>query len=761
MKQMKKVLALVLALALLLAFTACGKDGEKKSKSGKTTAAGGSSTTATTTTTTTTTTTIDDGGLLPDDERDGSAELPFEIGGVLEFDAVVKAGGETHYDVYRVGGTTLTIESKDAYVVYEGKTYEPTGGIIAFPVTTDDINNPVKLAIGNKGTADATFKVTFTYPEGTKSNPIELKEGDLVTVLKAGDEDGLVYLFTATEAGTLTVVDKSVTKGDGYDIALFNLATSASRTLEEDGVEKEGVRMVSVEVSKGDKVEVTIAALPNDKNEYPAVTLKTQVAFSKGTAQDEPVEKWLDFTVTVKDQDGNPVPGVKVNISSEMIGDTVTTDSKGVAKVHLPEGVPTGTIEVPKGYIAAANKFTFAAGTTSLTITLEKEQPITPPAPPVDPEDPEVTTMDYTVTLLDGSGNPMGGATVSFYAGDKQVAQQTADKKGVVKVTLDRGTYTLKVGGTALSYDEKAAVVSVNKPALTLILAADIDTSKTLKINDPLIDKDIAVYYLPEGAVYVDLAAGERNYFLFEPTRAGTYRFAASNTYAKIGHFGTDMFVFPNNVAENISGNAFNISVSEGQIGNVFVIGIDAATNCTAAVLQVTRIGDPAWDVNEEPWVDYAGSGTPAKFTYTGGGTLTNCDISASAEYQIVYNSTDGYYHLNSQNGPVVYVRLGAKAPYVSIQSLLAEFGNMGVFLYNDDGTFLRKEQYAGLMQEYVNNMDAAQGVYPLTKDLEYMIRNYGDAQNWWNEGQPGYLFEEVSGVNPANAWTFLFCYKK
>ena len=96
MKTMKKALALVLALTLLLTFTACGK----KDKGGD------KNTTPTDNQTTTTTTTVGD-ELLPDDERDGSKELPFEIGGVLEFDAVVKAGGVTYYDVFRVDGTEV------------------------------------------------------------------------------------------------------------------------------------------------------------------------------------------------------------------------------------------------------------------------------------------------------------------------------------------------------------------------------------------------------------------------------------------------------------------------------------------------------------------------------------------------------------------------------------------------------------------------------------------------------------------------------
>ncbi|MBR2319448.1 MAG: hypothetical protein IKA50_01510 [Clostridia bacterium] len=278
MNRMKKVLALVLVLALLLALAACSKE-DKKGDSGKTT-----TTQKPTTTTTTTTTTGDE--LLPEEERDGSKELPFEIGGALEFDAVVKAGGVTYYDVYRVDGTILTLESADATIEYEGKTYEPQNGVISIPVSTPDMFAPIKLAIGNRGGADATFKVTFAYPSGTKLNPILLEEGELVTVLKDGDEDGLVYLYTATEAGTFTIVDKSVTKGDGYDISLLNLTTFAGRTLEEDGVVKEGLKMVSVEVSKGDQVEVTIAALPNDKNEFPAVTLKTQVVLAKSEGSD-------------------------------------------------------------------------------------------------------------------------------------------------------------------------------------------------------------------------------------------------------------------------------------------------------------------------------------------------------------------------------------------------------------------------------------------------------------------------------------------
>lgn len=753
MKRMKQALALVLALALLMALVACGKE-EKKGDSGK-------KTTTTNKPTTTTTTTPGD-ELLPDDERDGSEELPFEIGGVLEFDAVVKAGGTTYYDVYRVGGTILTLESADATIEYEGKTYTPDEGVISFPVFTDDVLNPVKLAIGNTGSADATFKVTFAYPQGTLLNPYELTIGEVVTVIQEGNEQGVVYLYTATADGTFAVHDKSITKDDGYDIEVYNLNSGANRTLNEDGVDN----VVSVTASKGDQIRVTYLALPDDQNQYPAITLKTVVGFKSGTVSDD-TQKDVIYTVTVKDQDGKAMNGVKLLFAAADKKLSATTDAKGVAKAAFVEQTVSVTITLPDGYIADKFTYTVTAATPELTILLTKEQitpptqPTTPtnPGTPTTPTQPEVTTMDYTVTLLNGKGNPAGGLTVLFYAGDKQVAKQTGDKQGVAKVTLDRGTYTVKVEGSKLYYDQKAAVVSVNSPTLTLILAPAINTTKTyeLVVTQPdETDKTYQAPYIAEGAAYAPLVAGDRNYFMFEPTREGTYRFASSNSYAKIGHFGTDMFVYLENSA-TVSGNAFTISVREAELGNVYVIGIDAATNCSAAVVQVTRIGDPAWSIEDMPTTEYKGSGAPKPVTAPSG--LTDLDIKSSTQHQLVFNEKDGYYHLDSATGPVVYVHLDS--PRASIVGMLYEFGNMTAVLYNADGTFKAKEQYAVLMQQYVNNMDASQAVYPLTKDLKYMIETYGNAQNWWNAGEPGYLFAEDTDVNPASAWMFLYCYKK
>ena len=127
--------------------------------------------------------------------------------------------------------------------------------------------------------------------------------------------------------------------------------------------------------------------------------------------------------------------------------------------------------------------------------------------------------------------------------------------------------------------------------------------------------------------------------------------------------------------------------------------------------------------------------------------------------FKLVYNDGDGYYHKDSKTGPIVHVKLGSKAPYVSFADVLSKY-QMGAYLYDSSGNFLRKEEYTVCMQKYVDCMDEAEEVYPLTKDLEYMIRQFGTHQGWWDAtNENTYLFSEVSGINLDLAWMFALCY--
>ena len=95
------------------------------------------------------------------------------------------------------------------------------------------------------------------------------------------------------------------------------------------------------------------------------------------------------------------------------------------------------------------------------------------------------------------------------------------------------------------------------------------------------------------GSSYVELDADDRVYALFTPTEAGTYEFSVSNDDAAIGYYGSPYFVQSNNVAENVDGNKFTISIYAGMVGSegagtsVLVIGLDAKEGKDGCILNI------------------------------------------------------------------------------------------------------------------------------------------------------------------------------
>ena len=278
------------------------------------------------------------------------------------------------------------------------------------------------------------------------------------------------------------------------------------------------------------------------------------------------------------------------------------------------------------------------------------------------------TDAAYKVKVVDGSGNPYtAGVIVRFLKGTEQVAMQKVDENGVAEKTLAKDDYTVELMFTdneeKYHYEKEGLTLSADKTELEIVLyyAAGAE-SQSLHAQG----KDYEAYRVSTGSTYVELTAGDRNYFLFAPTEAGTYQFSAEGEGVQIGYYGAPHFVQETNVAEDLKDNTFTLSISADMIGTdgtgttTLVIGIDseAATQC---VLSIERIGDPAWTVADEPWTEYNCKNEIKPFTLDikDGQKLTYIDIRGKADdYKVVFNEADGYYHLNSENGPVIYLNL-------------------------------------------------------------------------------------------------------
>ena len=381
--------------------------------------------------------------------------------------------------------------------------------------------------------------------------------------------------------------------------------------------------------------------------------------------------------------------------------------------------------------------------------------------------------ITYSVAVVDALGNPWtDGVIVRFLQGGQQAAMQVADAGGVAEKALPAGEYNLELMFTDENgqyyYDQSdadALTLTAEKTSLQVELSF-IPTAEpeTLVVEN----KEYQAYPVGVGGTYVDLIPGERTYFLFTPTEPGTYEFSMVGDAEKIGYYGGTFFVQSESVAEVVD-NVFTLSVRAGMIGTegstaVMVLGIDAgsAENCT---LTITRTGDPEHTVEDEPWHVYQPTAELAPYTLSASASLKEFDLTASSgTYNLVLNEKDGFYHLDSADGPLVLVSLGVDGTYLDCFQTILDRSGVTKYFYDDAGEFIKKESYTECLLQYIENMDEKSGVYPLTEDLKYIIQQRGDHVGWFDKTSSSYLFVDkngmpLDGINPEISWLFMCSY--
>ena len=376
----------------------------------------------------------------------------------------------------------------------------------------------------------------------------------------------------------------------------------------------------------------------------------------------------------------------------------------------------------------------------------------------------------YQVSVKDALGNVYGsGIIVQFLQDGKQVAMQVCDENGVATKSLDPGDYTVALmftdSGDNYRYDDADMTLSAKKAKLDVTLVYSLATEAEALFVD---GSETIAYAIGTGCTYVELINGERNYFLFRPTEAGTYEFSMADAASgSIGYYGAPHFVQTASAAEVVD-NKFTISIGAGSIGEggggaVFVIGVDAVSD--NGIVAIERIGNPEYSTENEPWITYATTATLAPYKLASGTKLNKFDIKASSDkYNLVYNETDGFYHLDSADGPLVVVHLTTNPSYIDCYKTITDKTRVCKYFYDENGEFVKRESYNECLMEYIANVDNELGVYPLTKDLQYIIQNHGDHQGWWDSEGYGYLFidesgNDIMGVNADIAWLFMCGY--
>ncbi len=377
---------------------------------------------------------------------------------------------------------------------------------------------------------------------------------------------------------------------------------------------------------------------------------------------------------------------------------------------------------------------------------------------------------EYTVTVKDHLGNPYTtGIVVEFLQDGNKIAMQSCDENGVASKTLAAGDYDIALKfsgeGSSYKYDDKVTLTSRNRDA-EIILAMTINSEPQVLA---IVDSEFDSYSVPVGCTYVELDEG-RNYYIFTPTEAGTYEFSiADGADATVGYYGAPHYVQENNNAEMVDGK-FTISVSAGMIGtgeggtSSYVIGIDKGDS-DACVLGIERIGDPAWTIEDEPWEIYQKTVDLEAYTLPEGYVFGEFDITKSTDsYKLVFNEDDGFYHLDSKDGPLVLVRLAEDCDYIACFATMLDRSGVSKFFFDENDEFVKKVSYSECLLEYIEYVDENEGVYPLTEDLKHIIQSRGEYVGWWDIESNGYIYKDANGandpsINPELAWLMMCCY--
>lgn len=337
--------------------------------------------------------------ITEDDYRpDGSQERPFELGGVTEFDVKVPANGKVYYNLYRLSNVTMRIENPNAYVIVNGETHYPVDGVIETKVSCEDTFTALSVVFGNTSNSKNTVHVSFVFEPGNVNNPIELVLGENQVTVNEINGLGTYYTYTATASGTLQLTVLGCTELATADIHLYNNSTYESVYLSYDGVtdEETGLRTISIAVNAGDVIQIIFSASTEPEVILSSATIQALASIKEGEGSGI-IDGRTGYTVTVKDQDGIPVPGVKISLSANGQNTILTTDENGNVTIRLTADAYLLELQVPNGYVADATSYLWSPAKTNLDIVI-------------------VAARTFAVKLQHFDGTPLAGMMLRIYS---------------------------------------------------------------------------------------------------------------------------------------------------------------------------------------------------------------------------------------------------------------------------------------------------------------------------------------------------------
>ena len=563
---------------------------------------------------------------------------------------------------------------------------------------------------------------TVSDPVGTETNPVVFYDLEN-TVVNVGTmyymtySDGLIMTITGEEGYSLTIGGETIVPEGGVyttvvtqiDYLPMTFAITGDGTFTVNFVYPIGA------VENPDSLVIGENTTSVDENSWGYYY--TWIATGNGTLTITGTEG-MQFNVN--------------NLTSYVYGDyMVGTESYSVAVAEGDE------IQVSVNTYNPDSWWSTPAGDVTFTATFEAEGGNEPEGPIVG--EGEVATPDAPIVIeytanakgtlsITVSGTPGFKVEVYDANGETVGLPSTGKTEKTLTYELTEGVYTIRMVGYA-NWDEASATINysisftADEGGETEKAEYEVDYNTTLVVGDntiTLLDTAITTIYA------------------FEPTEEGTYTITAPEG-AIVGYWGAgEWFLFdPMSTTNSTEWKCTSV----GQSAYIGISGIEGEFTVT---VEKTAEGQGQEQIE---YLVYENVHTfPEGFnTLTGEETLLNVNIT---EAHTAVLGTDGYYHLDSATGPVLYVDLQTEGFDISVA---AAPGGANVMRGEVDGV---KYDFLSAMSAYVSC-----DVYPLTEDTMKFIKGYGKYQGWFISGMSPFAEINEGNANADTAWMVLCRY--
>ena len=375
----------------------------------------------------------------------------------------------------------------------------------------------------------------------------------------------------------------------------------------------------------------------------------------------------------------------------------------------------------------------------------------------------------YTVTLDDGTGKAVTSVQVSLVKDDgteaaKVIVGMTGEKiKGRADFTaIKSGSYKIvlrALNKADIYYDAENAKIDEDNRSVTVNVSRPVPEKTRVLMGQDIPESANVMAAMLDVGYYFGSFNGDLNYFVFNPSRVGVYeiRFRADDSDVIISNHGIPDYVQP--ALDTTDEGVIEILVpSISEEGCPRVIGVEPQ-KFTTGYIEIVRVSDLPNTPEYLPWETVQSTVEIKQFDLPyDNANLVSLDI--TDENLMVVLGSDGYYHLGDENGKIVYVYISkpVKDGYLDGSfTTIAGLQRIGAYVYDEDGNFVRKESFNDMILEYAACCDKNTGVYPLTEDMAYAIKSFGNAQRWYNldEEQFTIFGEDSVNIVAENAWLF------